>query len=87
MFSNHRNDIDFGFVDGENRVTMTLPDNPLLPGRYRVHIDVFDHTGSRILDTWNDAIEFAVRSKRAEINQGFVHLPSTFIIDCELDVD
>ncbi len=87
MFSNHRNDIDFGFVDGENRVTMTLPDNPLLPGRYRVHIDVFDHTGSRILDTWNDAIEFAVRSKRAEINQGFVHLPSTFTIDRELDAD
>ena len=85
MFSNHRVQADFGTVDGDSIVTMTLPDNPLLPGRYRVHIDVFDHTGSRILDTWNDAMEFAVRSKRAEIGQGFVQLPVTFHIDRSTD--
>jgi len=81
MFSNHRVNADFGTVDGDHTVTMTVPDNPLLPGRYRVHIDVFDHTGSRILDTWNDAIEFAVRSKRGEMGQGFVQLPAAFRID------
>ena len=85
MFSNHRVQADFGTVDGDNTVTMTLPENPLLPGRYRVHIDVFDHTGSRILDTWNDAMEFAVRSKRAEIGQGFVQLPAAFHIDRTTD--
>ena len=85
MFSNHRVQADFGTVDGDSIVTMTLPENPLLPGRYRVHIDVFDHTGSRILDTWNDAMEFAVRSKRAEIGQGFVQLPVAFRIDRSTD--
>ncbi|MFM8353263.1 MAG: hypothetical protein ACKN9D_19610, partial [Actinomycetales bacterium] len=49
--------------------------NPLLPGRYRVHIDIFDHTGIRLLDSWNEALDFAVRSQRGEINQGFVELP------------
>lgn len=81
MFSNHRVAADFGMVEGENAVLMSLPENPLLPGRYRVHIDVFDHTGSRILDTWNDAMEFAVRSKRGEMGQGFVQLPVSFTID------
>ena len=85
MFSNHRVQADFGTVIGDITVTMTLPENPLLPGRYRVHIDVFDHTGSRILDTWNDAMEFAVRSKRAEIGQGFVQLPAAFHIDRSTD--
>lgn len=85
MFSNHRIQADFGMVDGENTITMRLPENPLLPGRYRVHIDVFDHTGSRILDTWNDAIEFAVRSKRGEMGQGFVQLPVSFSIDRSTD--
>jgi lipopolysaccharide transport system ATP-binding protein len=86
MFSNHRVQADFGMVDGENTVTMQLPANPLLPGRYHVHIDVFDHTGSRILDTWNDAIDFAVRSKRGEMGQGFVQLPVSFTIDRSTDV-
>ena len=81
MFSNHRVQTDFGVVEGAHTVTMELPENPLLPGRYRVHIDVFDHTGSRILDTWNDAIDFAVRSKRGEMGQGFVQLPVSFTID------
>jgi len=78
MLSNHRIGEDFGTVDGENTVDISLVNNPLLPGRYRVHIDVFDHTGSRILDTWNDAVEFAVRSQGGEIGQGFVDLPCTF---------
>ena len=74
MLSNHRWGVDFGYVEGDRRVTMALVDNPLLPGRYRVHIDVFDHTGSRLLDSWNDAVEFAVRSPRGEIGQGLVEL-------------
>lgn len=85
MFSNHRVQADFGVVEGKNTITMQLPENPLLPGRYRVHIDVFDHTGSRILDTWNDAIDFAVRSKRGEMGQGFVQLPAAFTIDRSTD--
>ena len=30
---------------------------------------------SRLLDSWNDAVEFAVRSPRGEIGQGLVDLP------------
>ena len=85
MFSNHRVSTDFGTIEGPQTVTMTLPDNPLLPGRYRVHIDVFDHTGARTLDTWNDAIDFVVRSRRGEIGQGFVHLPAIFDIERQTD--
>jgi hypothetical protein len=43
-----------------------------------VHIDVFDYTGSTLLDTWNDAMEFPVRSQSGEIGQGFVQLPARF---------
>jgi ABC-2 type transport system ATP-binding protein/lipopolysaccharide transport system ATP-binding protein len=75
MLSNHRWGIDFGVIQGDHVVTVGLTDNPLLPGRYRVHIDVFDYTGSRLLDSWNDALEFAVRSQRGEIGQGLVQLP------------
>lgn len=75
MVSNHQHGIDFGVVPaGDHAVDITLTDNPLLPGRYRVHVDVFDHTGSRLLDSWNDAVEFAVRSRSGEIGQGFVRL-------------
>ena len=81
MFSNHRAAVDFGTVEGDNTVTLRVPDNPLLPGRYKVHIDIFDHTGSRTLDTWSEAVEFAVRSPRGEISQGFVQLPAEFRID------
>lgn len=81
MLSNHREDIDLGTVTGRNRVTMTMPNNQLLPGRYAVHIDVFDHTGARLLDSWNDAFEFAVRSGRGEVNQGFIHIPTRFAIE------
>jgi ABC-2 type transport system ATP-binding protein/lipopolysaccharide transport system ATP-binding protein len=75
MLSNHRWGIDFGVIQGDHVVSVGLTDNPLLPGRYRVHIDVFDYTGSRLLDSWNDALEFAVRSQRGEIGQGLVQLP------------
>ncbi|MBI1351817.1 MAG: ATP-binding cassette domain-containing protein [Actinomycetales bacterium] len=75
MLSNHRWGIDFGTIQGDHTVRMAVPDNPLLPGRYRVHIDIFDYTGSRLLDSWNDAVEFAVRSPRGEIGQGLVELP------------
>ena len=75
MLSNHRWGFDFGMIQGDHEVGMSLTDNPLLPGRYRVHIDVFDYTGSRLLDSWNDAVEFAVRSPRGEIGQGLVELP------------
>lgn len=79
MVSNHRSKIDFGGVQiGTWFVDIALIDTPLLPGRYRVHIDVFDHTGSQLIDTWNDAVEFAVRSKGGEIGQGFVELPADF---------
>ena len=81
MLSNHRWGVDFGVVSGAHTVDMSLTDNPLLPGRYRVHIDVFDHTGSRLLDSWNDAVEFAVRSPRGEIGQGLVQFPVQITFD------
>ena len=77
MVSNHQQGVDFDTVPaGDHTVDLALLDNPLLPGRYRVHIDVFDHTGSRLLDSWNDAVEFAVRSQSGEMGQGFVKLPA-----------
>ena len=80
MMSNHRQNVDFGHIEGERTVTAFLTDNPLLPGRYRVHIDIFDHTGSVLIDNWDDALEFTVRSPRGEIGQGFVELPYTYEI-------
>ena len=81
MMSNHRVSFDFGYISGEKKVSAFLTDNPLLPGRYRVHIDIFDHTGSVLIDNWDDALEFAVRSPRGEIGQGFIELPYTYTID------
>ena len=78
MLSNHRWGFDFGTIVGDHTVTMTLPRNPLLPGRYRVHIDTFDYTGSRLVDSWNDALEFAVRSPRGEMGQGLIELEPEF---------
>ena len=81
MVSNHRVGADFGVLQpGTYTVTATIPDNPFLPGRYRVHIDVFDYTGTRTLDTWNEVLEFPVRSASGEIGQGFVTIPATFTI-------
>ena len=74
MMSNHRYGFDFGYIQGEKTATALLTGNPLLPGRYRVHIDLFDHTGSVLIDNWDDALEFTVRSPRGEIGQGFVEL-------------
>jgi ABC-2 type transport system ATP-binding protein/lipopolysaccharide transport system ATP-binding protein len=78
MISNHAVGYDFGTIEGEQLVDIAIEGNPLLPGRYRVHIDVFDYTGSTLLDTWNDAMEFPVRSQSGEIGQGFVQLPARF---------
>lgn len=80
MMSNHRIGFDFDHVSGDKTVIACLTNNPLLPGRYRVHIDIFDHTGSVLIDNWDDAIEFTVRSQRGEIGQGFVELPYTYEI-------
>ena len=77
MISNHQKGVDFATIDGHRLAEFSLTDNPLLPGRYRVHLDVFDHTGTRVLDTWNDAVEFAVRSQSGEFGQGFVQLPAS----------
>jgi len=81
MVNNHRWGVDFGTIEGDHVVGMAILGNPLLPGRYRVHIDVFDYTGSRLLDSWNDAVEFAVRSPRGEIGQGLVELPVEITFD------
>jgi ABC-type polysaccharide/polyol phosphate transport system ATPase subunit len=81
MLSNHRWGVDFGTIEGDHTVSMAVMGNPLLPGRYRVHVDVFDYTGSRLLDSWNDAVEFAVRSPRGEIGQGLVELPVEITFD------
>lgn len=82
MVSNHQQGVDFGVVPaGDHQVDIALTGNPLLPGRYRVHIDVFDHTGGRLIDSWNDAVEFAVRSQSGEIGQGFVRLPARITLD------
>ena len=80
MVSNHRVETDFGIVEGDRTITVALTGNPLLPGRYRVHVDVFDFSGSKLLDSWNDAVEFPVRSQTGEIGQGFVQLPVEFRI-------
>jgi len=76
MINNHAIGVDFSWIEGAHDVEIDIVDNPLLPGRYRVHVDVFDHTGTRLLDNWNDALEFAVRSPMSEIGQGFVRLPA-----------
>ena len=81
MLSNHRWGVDFGVVSGDHTVSIGVTDNPLLPGRYRAHIDIFDHTGAKLLDSWNDAVEFAVRSPRGEIGQGLVELPVEITFD------
>ena len=81
MMGNHRHGVDFGWLEGDYQVTAGLTNNPLLPGRYIVHLDVFDHTGTRLIDSWNDAVEFVVRSSRGELGQGFVDLPATFAIE------
>jgi hypothetical protein len=81
MLNNHRLGIDLGYVEGDFTVHVDLLNTPLLPGRYRIHIDVFDHTGSKLLDNWSDALEFPVRSQRGEIGQGFVELPANFTLD------
>ncbi len=78
MLNNHRLETDLGVVDGEFTVFVDLLNTPLLPGRYRIHIDIFDHTGAKLLDNWTDALEFPVRSQRGEIGQGFVELPAAF---------
>jgi ABC-2 type transport system ATP-binding protein/lipopolysaccharide transport system ATP-binding protein len=78
MVNNHRFGIDLGNVEGPFTVAADIIDNPLLPARYRVHIDVFDHTGARLLDSWQEALDFAVRSPRGEIGQGFVDLAADF---------
>ncbi len=69
--------VDFATIDGHRTAEFALVDNPLLPGRYRVHLDVFDYTGSKLLDTWTDAVEFSVRSQSGEFGQGFVQLPAS----------
>ena len=76
MINNHAIGVDFSWIEGPHDVEIDIVGNPLLPGRYRVHVDVFDHTGTRLLDNWNDALEFAVRSPMSEIGQGFVRLPA-----------
>ena len=76
MINNHAIGVDFSWIEGAHDVEIDIVNNPLLPGRYRVHVDVFDHTGTRLLDNWNDALEFAVRSPMSEIGQGFVRLPA-----------
>ncbi|MDD2858909.1 MAG: ABC transporter ATP-binding protein [Candidatus Nanopelagicales bacterium] len=78
MIGNHRLGHDFGTIDGDHVIDVELIDNPLLPGRYRVHVDVFDHTGAKLLDSWNDAAEFPVRSASGEIGQGFVQLRAEY---------
>ena len=78
MVGNHRSGIDLGWLEGEHTVEMGLSGNPLLPGRYIVHVDVFDHSGSRLVDSWSDAVEFVIRSQRGEIGQGFVDLQATY---------
>lgn len=81
MLNNHRLGIDLGYVDGDFTVNVDLLNTPLLPGRYRIHVDVFDHTGAKLLDNWTDALEFPVRSQRGEIGQGFVELPANFTLE------
>jgi ABC-type Fe3+/spermidine/putrescine transport system ATPase subunit len=80
MVNNHRFGVDLGVVEGPFTVNTDIIDNPLLPARYRIHIDVFDHTGSVLIDNWDDALEFTVRSPRGEIGQGFIELPYTYDI-------
>ena len=81
MVSNHERQFDLDWVEpGALTLDIALVDNPLLPGRYRVHVDVFDHTGGKLLDNWDDAVEFPVRSQRGEIGQGFVQLPARFTV-------
>ena len=80
MVSNHRIEKDLGTLNGEGTLDIAFVNNPLLPGRYRVHIDVFDDSGSRLIDNWNDAVEFPVRSVFGEIGQGYVHLQSEFTL-------
>jgi lipopolysaccharide transport system ATP-binding protein len=83
MLGNHRHGVDYGWINGERRVSVGVTNNPLLPGRYLLHVDVFDHTGARLVDSWSDALEFVVRSPRGELGQGFVELAATYEISGE----
>lgn len=80
MVSNHQMNVHFSEVQGERVVEMSFTDNPLLPGRYRIHLDVFDASGTKLIDTWNDALEFAVRSRIGVYGSGLVQLPAGFRI-------
>lgn len=84
MLGNHRHGVDYGWIEGDRTVSVGLVDTPLLPGRYLLHIDIFDHTGSRLVDSWTDALEFVVRSPRGEIAQGLVELKAEFAIDGDI---
>ncbi|MCX8526791.1 MAG: ABC transporter ATP-binding protein, partial [Candidatus Nanopelagicales bacterium] len=46
MINNHAIGVDFSWIEGAHDVEIDIVGNPLLPGRYRVHVDVFDHTGT-----------------------------------------
>jgi len=81
MVGNHRLGVDLGWLEGRHTVEMGLTDNPLLPGRYIMHVDVFDHTGARLVDSWADAVEFAIRSQRGEMGQGFIDLQASYRVD------
>ena len=79
MVSNHDHGFDLDWLEPCTLdLDISVDGNPLLPGRYRVHVDVFDHTGATLVDNWDDALEFPVRSERGEIGQGFVRLPASF---------
>jgi ABC-2 type transport system ATP-binding protein/lipopolysaccharide transport system ATP-binding protein len=80
MVNNHRFGVDLGTVEGPFTVETDIVENPLLPARYRIHVDVFDHTGARLLDSWSEALDIAVRSPRGEIGQGFIDLKADFRI-------
>lgn len=78
MLDSGRADVDLNWIGPHGSVDVILKNNPLMAGRYRVHVDIFDETGIRLLDTWNRALEFAVRSQRAELGQSLVELPCEF---------
>jgi ABC-2 type transport system ATP-binding protein/lipopolysaccharide transport system ATP-binding protein len=67
-----------GDVSDGAEFEVDLADTTLLPGRFRVHVELCDRAGTRVLDTWVDALELVIRAADGELAQGIVRLDGRF---------
>lgn len=67
-----------GTFSGNDVVEIDLDEVALLPGHLRIHVELCDRAGTRVVDTWVDALALAVRAADGELAQGLVRLPGRF---------